>query len=221
MRNSACSVPPTTAVDLLAIAYQALAAPEQDEALRRLQELALKRDADRRSETERILASLQRVAVLAGKEPQDLTSDDYRAAIQREITEDGPGIAPLSQVIKHFGSWRLAKEALGLSADNTARQIEARFACRRLGRVWRYPDEVLRQTMQRCADELGYPPQIGEFKAWRQREIELAQAQGNQNLHLPSLNSYRRRHPHWKDTLRVFLGDGRDLATARTDSESP
>lgn len=199
---------PTRAVDLLVVAFEALTPPEQDEALNRCQASRLKRDADTRSQTEQVLASLQRVAELAGKAPTDLTSDDYRAAIQREIAGGGAGIEPLSRVIKHFGTWRQAKEALTLSNSSTALQIEARFACRRLGRVWRYPDAVLRETLRRCAAELGYPPQVGEFRAWRRREIELAQAQGNLDLHLPSLNSYRRRHSFWKDTLRVFLGDG-------------
>ena len=205
----------TRAVDLLVVAFEALTPAEQDEALGRCQESRLKRDADTRSQTEQVLASLQRVAQLAGKEPADLTSDDYRAAIQREIAEGGAGIEPLSRVIKHFGTWRQAKEALTLSGDSTALQIEARFACRRVGRVWRYPDAVLCETLRRCAAELGYPPQVGEFRAWRQREIELAQAQGNHDLHLPSLNSYRRRHSYWKDTLRAFLGDGAEGGEAQ------
>lgn len=195
----------TPAVDLLVVAYETLTAPEQDEALSRCQELRLKRDADTRSVSERMLASLQRVVESTGASPGELRSEDYRAAIKAEIEKGGTGIEPISRVIKHFGSWRLAKEALSLSADSTALQIEARFACRRLGRVWRYPDEVLRDSLRRCADELGYPPQVGEFRAWRQREIELAQAQGNRDLHLPSLNSYRRRNSFWKDTLRIFL----------------
>jgi len=199
---------PTSAIDLFVVAFEALTPGEQDAALDRCQASRLRRDADARSATEQLLASLQRVAELIGKEPEDLTSADYREAIRREIAEGGAGIEPLSRVIRHFGTWRQAKEALTLSADSTALQIEARFACRRVGRVWRYPDQVLRDTLRRCADELGYPPQVGEFRAWRQREIELAQAQGNHDLHLPSLNSYRRRHSFWKDTLRAFLGDG-------------
>lgn len=224
----------TTAVELLVIAYQALAPGEQDEALKRMRDLALKRGADMRSETERILASLQRVAGLAGKEPEDLTSDDYRAAIKREIEEGGAaepnepqglvgkglgGIAPLSQVMKQFGTWRLAKEALCLSADSTALKIEARFACRRLGRVWRYSDEVLRETLRRCARELGYPPQVGEYRAWRRRELELAHAQGNRDFHLPSMNAYRYRNSYWKDTLRIFLGDGEESESAEKEGE--
>lgn len=208
--NPELSQPPTTAVELIVVAYQALPVPEQDELLNRLRALRLQRQAGEQSETERMLASLQRVTQLAGKEPNDLTSDDYRAAIKAEIEEGGPGIEPISRVIKHFGSWRLAKEALSLAGENTALQIEARFACRRLGRVHRYSQEVLSETLRRCAGELGHPPTVGEFKAWRQKELELARAQGNRDHHLPSLNAYRRHYTHWQDTLRHFLDGTRD-----------
>lgn len=202
---------PTLAVDLLVVAYEALAPAEQDEALKRMRDLALKRDADQRSLAAQYLASLQRAAEIAGCQPEDLGADAYRAAIKTEAESNQSGermsLAPLSQVIKHFGTWRQAKEALSLSASSTPLQIEARFACRRVGRAWRYEDRILRETLQRCANELGYPPQVGEFRAWRERELELARAQGDHSFHLPSLNSYRRRNRYWKDTLRLFLGD--------------
>ena len=195
----------TSAVDLMIVSYRALSPVEQDDLLGQLQSLRLQRQAGKRSETERMLASLQRVSVLAGCSAEDLTSNDYRAAIKAEIRDGGVGIEPISKVIKHFGTWRLAKEALSLSGENTALQIEARFACRRLGRVHSYSEQALRETLRKCASELEHPPTVGEFKAWRQKELELAKAQGNNNFHLPSLNAYRRHFKLWKDTLRYFL----------------
>lgn len=202
---------PTTAVGLMIIAFEALTSWEQMEVLRRLSELRLRSEADDQSEAERMLASMHQVAELVGKEPVQLTAADYRAAIQQEIRDGNASIEPLSQVMRFFGTWRLAKEALllagGPEQSSQARRIEARFASRRLGRTWCYSDEELRETLQRCAADLGKRPEVREFKAWRQRELELARAQGDHQLCLPSINSYRRRHPIWRDTLAYFLGE--------------
>ncbi len=202
---------PTTAVGLMVIGFEALTAWEQMEVLRRLTELRLRGEADDLSESERLLASMHRVGELAGKEPAQLTADDYRAAIQQEIRDGKASVEPLSQVMRYFGTWRLAKEALLLSDSpeqpSQARRIEARFASRRLGRTWRYSEQELRDTLRRCADDLGKPPEVREFKAWRQRELELARAQGDHHKCLPSINSYRRRHSLWRDTLAHFLGE--------------
>jgi len=197
---------PTTAVGLMIIAFEALTSWEQMEVLKRLSELRLRSEDEGLSEAERILASMQRVAELVGKEPVALTSDDYRAAIRKEIERGGAGIEPLSRVMRHFGTWRMAKEALVLSGTSTARRIEARFANRRVGRIHRYSEQEMRETLQRCAADLGKSPEIREFKAWREREIELAKAQG-QTLYLPSLGAYRARFPHWWDVLRHYLGE--------------
>lgn len=203
--------PPTTAVGLMIIGFKALSAWEQMEVLRRLTELRLRSEADDLSEAERILASLQRVAELVGKEPAELTADDYRAAIKNEIEQGQASIEPLSQVMRYFRTWRMAKEALLLAGSpqepSQARRIEARFASRRLGRTWRYSEQELRDTLRRCAADLGKPPEVREFKAWRQRELELARAQGNHHLCLPSINSYRRRFPLWRETVAHFLGE--------------
>ncbi len=204
---------PTSGVDLLVLAYLALDPFEQDEALARLQERHLQRQAGEQSETERMLASLQRVAEIAGHSP---TVADYRDAVQKEMSEGGPGLEPLSRVIRHFGTWRMAKEALELSETTTARRIEARFANRRVGRVHRYTEQTLSETLQRCVVELGHVPQLGEFKAWREREIELARAQGNRAFHLPGAGPYRRRYGKWENTLLHF-GYSDDAVAARLE----
>jgi hypothetical protein len=201
---------PTTAVGLMIIAFEALTSWEQMEVLKRLTEVRLRSEADGLSEAERMLASMHRVAELAGKEPTQLTATDYREAIQQEIRDGKASLEPLSQVMRFFGTWRLAKEALLLAdgpEQSQARRIEARFASRRLGRTWCYSEQELRETLQRCAADLGKHPEVREFKAWRQRELELARAQGDHQLCLPSINSYRRRHSIWRDTLAHFLGE--------------
>lgn len=200
----------TTAVGLMIIGFEALTAWEQMEVLKRLTEVRLRSEADDLSEAERMVASMCRVAELVGKEPAQLTADDYRAAIQQEIRDGSASLEPLSQVMRYFGTWRLAKEALLLSSSpeqTPAGRIEARFASRRLGRTWRYSEQELRETLRHCAADLGKPPEVREFKAWRRRELELARSQGDHHLCLPSINSYRRRHSLWRDTLAYFLGE--------------
>jgi hypothetical protein len=209
MRQVATSEAPVSAVDLLIIAYQALGAIEQDELLARLQDLRLKREAGELSETERYLASLQRVQELVGHSP---TVDEYRQAIKQEVREGGPGLEPLSRLIAHFGSWRMAKEALELSETNTARRIEARFANRRVGRVHQYTEQTLGETLQRCVDDLGRLPQLGEFKRWREREIEIARAQGDRGFHLPGAGPYRARWGKWENVLRHFGFSAEEIA---------
>jgi Homing endonuclease associated repeat len=189
------------AVELLAIAFRSLSPAEQDEALAEISEQRLRREAGEQSETERMLASLQRVRDLVEHTP---TVSEYREAIKREMKDGGPGLEPLSRLIAHFGSWRMAKEALELSATTTAARIDARFRNRRVGRVHQYSEETLRETLERCAEELGHVPQVGEFKAWRVRELELAKAQGSPGFHLPGAGPYRRRWGAWGNVLLHF-----------------
>lgn len=190
----------TSAVDLMAIAFAGLAAQEQDEALGRLQRMRVDREAGEESETGRFLASLLRAAEVAGRTP---TPDDYKQA-RVVLAEEGVELEPYSRVIRHFGSWRLAREAVGLAEVTTARRIESRFRSRRLGKVWRYTDQTLRETVVRCAGELGRVPLVAEFEWWRQRELELARATEDDALHLPSPTPYRRRWGSWEGALHHF-----------------
>jgi hypothetical protein len=200
---------PLSAVELLVIGYQALSLIEQEEALAQLQAIRLNREAGEQTETERMLASLQRVRESVGHPP---TVADYRAAIQREMQSGGPGLEPLSRLIAHFGSWRMAREALDLSETTTARRIEARFANRRVGRVHQYTEQTLRESLQRCVDDLGHLPQLEEFRAWREREIELARVQGNRSFHLPGAGPYRARWGKWESALRHFDFSAEEIA---------
>ena len=119
------------------------------------------------------------------------------------MRESGEEIAELNTVIRYFSTWRAAKEALELSAVTTPRKIEARFRARLVGKVHRYREDTLRETLQRCAADLGHVPLVIEFEHWRQREIELAKAQGN-DLFLPSDSPYRRRWQSWEAALLHF-----------------
>ncbi len=193
-----------SAIELLVIVFQALPLALREEAFGRLAELRLEHQAAQETEAGRFLRSLTRAAELAGRLP---TPDDYKDAARR-LARRGEEIEPIGRVIRHYGSWRRAKEALDLSITTTAERIEARFRSRRLGKIWRYTDETLIETLRRCGDETGRAPLVGEFERWRARELELAHAEGNDWLHLPHPTVYRKRWgPTWPDVLaRVFTG---------------
>jgi hypothetical protein len=45
---------------------------------------------------------------------------------------------------------------------------------------------------------------VAEFEWWRDREFELARAEGNDALHIPSPTPYRRRWGTWEAALLHF-----------------
>jgi hypothetical protein len=204
-------VPETSAVDLLAVAFAALRPEEQEAAFSRLAEMRLRRLAGEESDTARMIRSLQCVADEVGRAP---SVDDYRrvAPLLRAAGED---VEPLSRLQRHFGgSYRRAVEALALSEVTTARRIQARFDSRRVGKVWKYTEGTLRDTLARCAEHYGHVPQIAEFEWWRDRELELAQ--GNDTLHLPSATPYRKRWRTWEGAL-VHFGYSREEIDRRLE----
>lgn len=190
-----------TAVDLLVIGFEALSATEQDDALARLQQRHLESRAGTESESARFVTDLRRAAEHLGS--ADLSWDDYKLA-RKELRGQDLELADINRIVRHFGSWRRAKEALTLSETTPVSRIEARFRARRLGKIWRYTDETLKETLARCVTDLGRVPQVAEFEWWRQRELELAEAQGNDALHLPSPTPYRKRWQTWEKALLHF-----------------
>lgn len=189
----------TSGAEIVAVGFAALGADEQEEAYARITDIRLTRLAGEESETSQLIASLRRVADAAGEE---LTPDLYRQ-VRRELIARGEEVAEFNAVIRHFGSWRAAKEALGLSEVTTPAKIEARFRARLVGKVHRYREDTLGDTLRKCAADLGHVPLVIEFAHWRQREIELAKAQGIY-LFLPSDSPYRRRWGSWEAALLHF-----------------
>lgn len=189
----------TTATDLLVVAFSALAPDEQEEAFAKLADVRLQRLAGEEDETAVYLRSLKRAQEVVG---DALSPASYRQA-RLDLRANGEDVAELNAVIRHFGSWRQAKEALELADVTTPRKIEARFRSRLVGKVHRYREETLRETLERCAADLGHVPLIIEFEHWRQREVELAKAQGKE-LFLPSDSPYRRRWGSWEEALLHF-----------------
>lgn len=190
----------TTAADVLLVLFQHLTRDEQDDVYERLTDHRARVASGEQSITGQMITSMRRVAEHVGDE---LSPDLYRAAY-RELRDAGEDVEEFSRVVRHFGSWRRAKEALALSETTTVRKIEARFRFRRVGKVWRYTEQTLRETLADCVEHYGRPPMVAEFEWWRQRELELAAAQGNDAMHLPSPTPYRRQWGCWEDALRHF-----------------
>jgi hypothetical protein len=211
LAGTQASVKPTSAIDLVVTAFSALAAEEQDEAYTRIHDLRLTRLAGEDSEMTRHLRSLRRVADVVGG---DLTPATYRAA-RRILVADGEEVIEFNALLRYFGSWRAAKDAIGLAEVETADKIEARFRSRLVGKVHRYREDTLRETLERCAVDLGHVPLIIEFEHWRQRELELAKARG-QELFLPSDSPYRRRWGSWDKAL-LALGFAEEDVYARLE----
>lgn len=190
----------TSGPDLLVASYLTLSDAEQEEAFERVHKLRVERLAGTDSETARYICSLRRVAEDVGRAP---TVDDYKAA-QARWTQAGKPIDSFTRVYRHFGSWPRAQEALVLSDVTTAKKIDARFRSRKIGKVWRYTEELLRETLLRAAEHWGRPPSTAEFEWWRDRELELAQANGDEHAHLPSTTPYRNRFKTWEGALLHF-----------------
>ncbi len=80
-----------------------------------------------------------------------------------------------------------------------------------VGKVCRYSEDwprarealthALRDTLAVCVTHYRRPPLVSEFEWWRDHQLELARAQGNDTLHLPSPTPFRRRWGTWEEAL--------------------
>ena len=191
----------TRAADAVLILFGALSEAEQAEVAERIHEMRLRWLTSGETVPARCLRSLRRVAEHLGHTPSTAeykrVSDDLRAT--------GEDIETFNRVYTHYGAWPRAREALALSETSGVTAIEARFQHRRVGKPWRYPESVLRETLMRCADYYGHPPLCTEFAAWRDREFELALGRGEEHeLYMPTRVAYRRRYGGWEEALLHF-----------------
>jgi hypothetical protein len=185
----------TPAADVVVAAFAVLAADEQEEAFVKINDARLRRLAAADSEIATYIRSLVRVADRVG----ELSPDSYRAG-RKELLVEGQEVHEINAVIRFFGSWRRAKEALSLSEVTTATKIEARFRARLIGKPHTYSEQTMSEVLHRCAAELGGPPLVIEYEHWRARELELAKAR-DEELFLPSSSPFRRRWSTWEQAL--------------------
>jgi len=192
---------PASGADALVVLYEALAPEEQDAAYARIYEARLREQKVAETELARHVRSLRRVADALGHDPG---VDEYRH-VSRTLIAEGEDVEPFTRLYKFFGcSWPRAREALQLSDETSTRGIEARFRNRKLGKIARYTEDVLRDILVRCVEHYGRPPNTEEFGWWRDRQIELARAQGEEHPHIPSNSCYRVRWKTWEGALLHF-----------------
>lgn len=163
------------------------------------------------------IRSMQRVAEYVGGVP---STDEYKRAAA-ELRAAGEDVETFARLYRHFGSWPRATEALALSKTSTAERIEARFSSRKVGKVWRYTPETLREVLLEAAKHWGRPPSVAEFEWWRERQLELRRAAGEPAPQLPSSSPYRRRHKTWEGALLHFGFTADEVAVRLERGEQP
>lgn len=191
---------PATGADALLVLYEALTPDEQDFAYERIHESRLHRRGIAETELALHVRSLRRVAKVIGREP---SIDDYRLVSQK-LREEGEDVQTFARLYRYFGhSWPRAREALRLSdgTDTTTSRLEARLRSRRLGKIARYTEDVLRATLAQAVEHYKRPPSVAEFSWWRQQQLALARAQGEDEPQLPSDSAYRSRWRTWEAAL--------------------
>jgi len=191
---------PTPATDAVLILFSALDDAEQQEIVERIATIRAIDGVSAESASAPFLRSLRRVTEFIGHEPM---VDEYKDACAA-LREAGEDIIGFSAIVRHWGTWRRAKEALDLSRQTSVRNVEARFRHRRVSKIWRYTEATLRETLERVVVYYGAIPTIQEFDAWRQRELRLATAEGNDALQVPSTRPFRERYHGWENALLHF-----------------
>ena len=191
----------TSGTEALLIIYAALTPEEQEEAFAQLRTRRLLDQDGAEREMERYLRSLRRVAEAIGHPPG---TAEYQE-VSTVLLAEGEEVEPFSRLYRYFGkSWRLALEALALSGETTTKAIEARFTNRRLGKPVRYSEDELRAALAACVQHFGRVPNTQEYVWWRERQLELARARGEEKPHLPSEGPYRERWGGWEGGLAHF-----------------
>jgi len=192
----------TTGVSVVLAVFALLTPEEQDAAFRKLREQRLADEGFAETELALYVQSLRVVAEAIGHTPGVTEYKEVSAVLIAEGRED---MQPFSRLYKYFSkSWALAQEALELSGETSTLAIEARFAHRRLGKPAEYSEDVLRETLARAVEHFGRPPNSTEYYWWRQRQLELARAQGEKHPHIPTDCPYRHRWKSWEAALLHF-----------------
>jgi hypothetical protein len=187
--------------DALCLLYESLAPEEQDAAYERIYDARLRQEKVAETKLAMHLRSLRRVAEVVGHAPG---VDEYRL-VSQQLRREGEDVQSFRSLYDFFGhSWAQAREALGLSGAASTRTVEARLRTRRLGKVVRYSEDALRDTLARAVEHYRRPPSVAEFSWWRDRQTELAHVQGDEHPNIPSNSCYRSRWKTWEGALLHF-----------------
>lgn len=181
-------------VDLLVSSFLVLSVEEQEEALKACQSKWLEVCESGNSEASLVFKSLRR----AVEELDEFPGVDQYRDLRKKLGEE---ILPFSRVLRFFGgSWHQARESMNLIEVSSERRVQSRFESRRLGKIWKYTDETLRQCILDAGAAIGRAPQVSEYLWWREEQRELARARG-EILHMPSATPYRQRFGSWEAAL--------------------
>jgi hypothetical protein len=191
----------TGGVEAVLVLYEALSPDEREAVFERVSERRAAEQGAQETELARHLRSLRRVAEVVGCTP---SVDEYRL-VSKRLRAAGEDVESFASLYKHFRhSWPLAREALDLTQDASTRQVEARLRSRRVGKVARYSEADLREALARAVAHYRRPPSIVEFSWWRDRQLELASAEGREHPNIPSDSCYRSRWKTWEAALLHF-----------------
>ena len=203
----------SAAVSAVLAAYNTLSPEDRDRFFDEIRQLRLESLAACDPDAARYLASLMKVGEHLGAMP---TSESYKQAHSELLAADEE-VLHVSSIIRYYGSWRMAKEALELSGYYNARQVEARFRRRRTRQPRYAREDELRAALHSCVADLGRAPLIREYEDWCDHQRDQARARGEE-LWLPSVSTFRRRHKTWEKALLHY---GIDLRSVYARLEQP
>jgi hypothetical protein len=153
-------------------------------------------------QAEALLGAEAKAALVAGPE---LTVADYNNNARTELAAGGQDIPPIGRMIAFFGTSREAKEALGLRSAPTG---APRSSCGFGGASWTRSGTTARRRRRRRslgpAATTAAHRWVAEYAAWRDAELGLARAKGDDAAHLPSATPYRRSYGSWEEALLYF-----------------
>jgi hypothetical protein len=160
--------------------------------------------AELRESLARCVAELGRVPLVAEYEAwrtKQLALAQTRGELARV-----PGVESFR---RRHGGWEKALVACGYSTEEIYVRLEAPDRRPRLAKVWRYSDETLGEVLRECARDLGHPPLVEEFQAWRLARLKRTRARA---VGLPTDSPYRRRFGTWEGALRRFGFSDEEIA---------
>lgn len=160
----------------------------------------------------RFTGALTAVAEALGHPPN---STEYKREYERRKSLGDRGLPSPAAVVREFGSWAGALAAAGLIPTAPPSAFALRRARQVRVRVHRYSDQRLRECLQACARDLGRPPMVRDYIAWREHLLSLPR-----NTHAPGhdIPHYRTYYDHY-GSWSIALADADLPSTRRARTE--
>jgi hypothetical protein len=146
----------------------------------------------------RAITALRDLASRLGRSPS--TSDYTNEYDRRRINGENP-IPTAGAIIKRFGSWEAALSAAGLHVPELSRVNVRRHVGKR--RVYRYPTERIIECLRACARDLGYPPTVRDYNAWRDEKLGGNAGRRRVGADIPHYRTVEQRFGSWNAGIGV------------------